>query len=339
MVGLHKPFVRQLESSEKIPDPLSHDPLGRTRGFTLVELLVVIAIIGILIALLLPAVQAAREAARRAQCENRLKQLALGLHGYHDAYKAFPMGLDNNAPAQPPRLNPHFWSFHSLAFQYMEQASIADRYQEEEDFVFKSETSGPFLNCFQNALRLYNLGTPSICAERMPHLECPSDPRAGEVCPPTVSMAGPYGSVNYYGVMGTDNLVRDGILYGQSRTKFADILDGTANTLLLGERPNLEDLNFGWWVCGAGVNNGSFHSGDADNLISTRLGLSKGIDTGLPTSNPPAQIDLYHFWSWHPGGCLFALADGSARFFSDNTSLVTLHRLSTRRGGEPVTLP
>ncbi|MGE3820826.1 MAG: DUF1559 domain-containing protein [Isosphaeraceae bacterium] len=68
------------------------------QGFTLIELLVVISIIGVLVGLLLPAVNAAREAGRRAECQNNMKNLGLGLMQFSTTKNAFPSSavvLDN----------------------------------------------------------------------------------------------------------------------------------------------------------------------------------------------------------------------------------------------------
>src|SRR3954467_12331462 len=101
------------------------DSRGRMvrNGFTLVELLVVIAIIGVLVALLLPAVQAARESARRIQCSNKLKQLGLALHNYHDTFQVFP------PQSLPAHGSTSAWGWGPMVFPFIELKPLYDSIQ------------------------------------------------------------------------------------------------------------------------------------------------------------------------------------------------------------------
>src|SRR5439155_839892 len=64
--------------------------------------------------LLVPAVQKVREAAQRTQCTNNLKQMALGLHGYHDTMKVLPQGCNTT----------NLLSFHVYILPYVEQQAV-----------------------------------------------------------------------------------------------------------------------------------------------------------------------------------------------------------------------
>lgn len=299
---------------------------NRYRGFTLVELLVVIAIIGILVALLLPAVQSARESARRMSCRNNLKQITLATQNYHDTFKLFPPGSIYPGPKGAPGSGIKFsWGMVMLTMPFLEGGNVFDT-------VDMSATS-----CGAEVIRLQTAGIPDPTSKRIGFLSCPSDPNSdksllsGPTGPlPSSGSAGLLYPGNYLGVAGSidetpawcDGIYNgNGMYYNLSSTRFRDILDGSSNTLAIGERGIPRDLGWGWLICGGT---------ECEHYVSTEEGLAKGAN--IPTSASIVQ----RFWSWHPGGSLFALADGSVQFLSYNIDYNTYTALSTRANGEVV---
>src|SRR5262245_40598548 len=108
--------------------------LPTRRGFTLIELLVVIAIIAVLIALLVPAIQKVREAASRTRCSNNMRQVAVALHNYHEAYKRFPPGqpqgfYTSNWYSDPTVTDADRSCWIGYILPYIEQAALYTQYQ------------------------------------------------------------------------------------------------------------------------------------------------------------------------------------------------------------------
>lgn len=254
---------------------------SKRTAFTLVELLVVIAIIGVLVALLLPAVQAAREAARRTQCINNLRNVALAMHGYHDANKEFPAAIQVHESTEGRYLNPTAqitevangralmanWAI--LILPYLEQQAVYN------SFVFE-EPSNPAQPVFIGDDR--NLLGRSA---QLAFMKCPSDSSISDVCSlgsviapigdnwgrgnyavngfqmyPTV-YRDPGGTNPQLGVGWANELVR-GVSGINASQRIGQITDGTTNTIMLGEiRRGLVDIDSrGTWamgLCGSSV--------------------------------------------------------------------------------------
>ena len=305
----------------------------RFRGFTLVELLVVIAIIGILIALLLPAVQAAREAARRSQCSNNLKQLGLALHNYHDVFKRFPSGCGETSPAG---LTPWTAGNHRKGSQLVKILPQMEQGPLHDQVPFDSDVDAWFGQAANRNIQI-------------PGYICPSD-----------TLARTDRALSNYGTsMGSQNMgsqggwctAYNGHINGATghgstndpesvsgifsryhwAARFADITDGTSNTIAMGEiRPNCGDHHYhGWW--------------ESNSLwTATRA----PINYATCQNEPGYQANSCNAWNnWqtsqgfksrHPGGAQFLFCDGSGQFLSETMDYQMYQYLGCRNDRQPV---
>ena len=336
-------------------------------GFTLVELLVVIAIIGILIGMLLPAVQQVREAARRTSCANNIRQLALACHNYESAFQKFPPGLYLNDDDSDIRYYGHTW--YTAILPQMEQGNLQDLWNFGDSGV-DAMSNG------LDANGAATMDAPS--AQVVPSFLCPSDALSSEVVQLTYDVTGYatgyFGMSSYLGSCGTystyfrssamqDNgslfMTGPGSKPGVWQSNLTEdarptgmlIVDGTSNTFLLGERyhvdKNFENIvtpggstsysryaidewgTWGWF----GGGNGSTHV-----LGSTQEVLNYRTPADASAGYSEVNRRMSSFGSGHPAGANFAMCDGSVQFLPNSIDFVTYQALSTRDGGEVVSL-
>jgi prepilin-type processing-associated H-X9-DG protein/prepilin-type N-terminal cleavage/methylation domain-containing protein len=292
---------------------------------TLIELMVVMAIIGIVIAMTIPAVQHVRATAARAECQNNLKQIALALQGFQSQHKRFPPALNTNTSDQ------WYLSWMGRILPFIEQDNWARTILPEYQRVYSPW--GYFW------LAGWGGQPPHVGLGQLIDLyKCPSESRillAKDLDLGTGNQADT-AFTDYLGVSGTDGASADGIFIVGAGVRVTDIVDGTSNTLMVGERPPNQDFWAGMWYAGAGYDGrgtGDVVLGAAEVLYANTLSCSP-TQVGLQPGTPFQNCDQPHFWSFHPGGANFALADGSVRFVKYSSSPV-LRDLATRNGGEP----
>jgi prepilin-type N-terminal cleavage/methylation domain-containing protein len=149
--------------------------------------------------------------------------------------------------------------------------------------------------------------------------------------PDLVNNPDPQGDPGYVADAGNLQWITNGVLYPSSKTRLQDILDGTSNTLLMG------DGGFGLWGDGASC------CARFRNDMPSPQGYPADFDTTWTGTTMPAPITkatstirFFGFGSAHDQAVIFALCDGSVRQISKVIDRSLIRLLAMKADGAPI---
>jgi prepilin-type N-terminal cleavage/methylation domain-containing protein len=309
------------------------------QGFTLVELLVVIAIVGTLVGLLVPAVQQARLAAARSQCQSNLRQIGIAMFSYADARRGLPFASGRPRPGTVVHLEgaeetgidyirPQSWAISILP--YIEEGLLASLYEKyclacppetQEDDIVAARIA-----VYNSASKMG--GAVDFTALLGPGPASPDPARRLEgwfygASPPTSAFTG---VLVPEGLGWNDKAGAYATPIRSKPIRMADVTDGLSNTLVFAECSD-------YTVDGGGTWTQPRYSWPYVSDVGRFTGLGAGVGASpLETSLKPR--------SRLPGGVFQVLAgDGGVRPVSEGIPVELLQSLTSRAGGEVVSLP
>ncbi len=294
---------------------------GGDRGaFTMIELMVVISIISILISITAPAVQAARESARRLDCQNRIRQLALGVELFHGNHHAIP----NNGGATPGNLLSLVGGTAVQPSTFDREINVRFSWGVGDSSRSAKQQTGSWSFSILPFVELGDAYSAGSVSAPMSVFNCPSRSRGKAVVPQS----------DAHGIYESGGLAMTKSDYGANAfvvpnrprlMSFRDLVDGLSSTILLGEKsfdPTVQTPTSWYW----------------DEPIW--IGGSKGsARSGLQVLPDRPGIPYKENWgSAHPGGAIFAFADGHVQFLSNSVDWQIMAATLSPNGRETETL-